>query len=62
MARADVSRQLDTRALRNVRVSADRTHVEVVLAGEVHLTLLRLLAREPFVVEVRARAVPRRSS
>jgi uncharacterized membrane protein len=61
-ARADVARQLDTRALRAVRVAADRTHVEVVLAGEVHLSLLRLLAREPFVVEVRARAVPRRSS
>lgn len=62
IARTDVARQFDTRALRDVRVAADQTHVEVLVVGEVHLSLLRLLAPDAFVVEVRARAVPRRSS
>ena len=61
-ARADLARQHDTRALRGVHVSADREHVQVVVVGEVDLSLLRLLSREPLAVRVRAAAVPRRSS
>jgi hypothetical protein len=61
-ARDDLARQFDTRALRAVQVLADREHVEVVVDGEVELSLLRLLAREPMRVRVHATAVPRRST
>lgn len=60
-ARDSLARQLDTQALRSFRVSADREHVDVVVDGEVDLSLLRLLAREPMRVQVHATAVPRRS-
>jgi len=60
-ARDDLARQFDTRALRGFRVFADREHVEVVVDGDVDLSLLRLLAQEPMRVQVHATAVPRRS-
>lgn len=60
-ARDDLARQLDTRSLRSFRVFADRERVEVVVDGDVDLSLLRLLAEEPMRVQVHATAVPRRS-
>jgi hypothetical protein len=60
-ARDSLAGQFDTRSLRSVRVFADREHVEVVVDGEVDLSLLRLLVREPMRVQVHATAVPRRS-
>jgi hypothetical protein len=60
-ARADLARQLDTRSLRASRVFADVEHVEVVVDGEVDLSLLRLLAQAPMRVQVHATAVPRRT-
>ena len=60
-ARDHLAHQDDTRSLRAVQVFADTDHVEVLVDGEVDLSLLRLLAREPMRVRVRATAVPRRS-
>ena len=60
-ARDSLAGQFDTRSLRSVRVFADREHVEVVVDGEVDLSLLRLIAQEPMRVQVHATAVPRRS-
>jgi hypothetical protein len=60
-ARDDLARQFDTGSLRGFHVFADREHVEVVVDGEVDLSLLRLLAQEPMRVQVHATAVPQRS-
>lgn len=60
-ARDQLARQSDTAALRQVHVSADREHVEVVVDGDVDLSLVRLVAQEPMRVQVRATAAPRRS-
>jgi Putative Flp pilus-assembly TadE/G-like len=61
-ARADLHRQLDVAALRTIQVTADEHEVEVVVGGEVDLSILRLLDRGTLVVRVRATAVPRRSA
>jgi Flp pilus assembly protein TadG len=61
-ARSSVAAQLDTGALRSVQVTADPQAVRVVVRGTVGFTLLGLLAHGGFAIEVRATAVPRRSS
>jgi hypothetical protein len=61
-ARADLQRQLDAHALRSVEVHADGNHVEVVVHGDVELSILRLLDQGALAVRVHATAVPRRSA
>jgi Flp pilus assembly protein TadG len=60
-ARAGIARQLDRRALRGVEVRADVDAVTVVVHGNVDFTLLSLLQRGEFAVQVTATATPRRS-
>ena len=60
-ARAGIAAQLDRDALRTVDVRADDEAVTVVVHGEVGFTLLGLLHRGAFEVEVAATATPRRS-
>ena len=62
LARASVSRQLDTRSLRAVEVEATADVVTVVARGRVGLTLLNLLDTADLDVRVTATATPRRSS
>jgi len=62
LARASVSRQLDTRSLRAVEVEATADVVTVVARGRVGLTLLNLLDTADLEVRVTATATPRRSS
>ena len=61
-ARSSLSSQLDTAALRAVDVDATERSVTVVVRGNVTFSLLGLLARGDFDVEVSATAAPRRSS
>ncbi len=61
-ARSSLSSQLDTAALRAVDVDATARSVTVVVRGNVTFSLLGLLARGDFDVEVSATAAPRRSS
>lgn len=61
-ARAHASRQLDTAALREVDVSADRDAVTVVVRGEIGFTLLGVLGPDDALpVRVTATATPRRA-
>jgi hypothetical protein len=60
-ARANISRQLDRAALRDVDVWATRDAVTVVVHGHVDLSLLRLLPTADLEVQVTATATPRRS-
>ena len=62
LARASVSRQVDTRSLRAVEVEATADVVTVVARGRVGLTLLNLLDTADLDVRVTATATPRRSS
>lgn len=61
-ARSSLSSQVDTAALRAVDVDATERSVTVVVRGNVSFSLLGLLARGDFDVEVSATAAPRRSS
>jgi hypothetical protein len=61
-ARSSLSSQLDTAALRAVDVDASARSVTVVVRGNVTFSLLGVLARGDFDVEVSATAAPRRSS
>jgi len=61
-ARSSLSSQLDTAALRAVDVDATERSVTVVVRGNVTFSLLGVLARGDFDVEVSATAAPRRSS
>lgn len=61
-ARTNLSTQLDTAAVRGVDVDASERAVTVVVRGNVAFSLLGLLGRGDFDVEVSATAVPRRSS
>jgi hypothetical protein len=61
-ARSSLSNQLDTSALRAADVDATERSVTVVVRGSVAFSLLGLLARGDFDVEVSATAAPRRSS
>jgi Flp pilus assembly protein TadG len=60
-ARTNLSNQLDTAAVRGVDVDATDRAVTVVVRGNVAFSLLGLLGRGDFDVEVSATAVPRRS-
>lgn len=58
-ARASLAGQLDRRALRSARVSADFDHVTVVVSGSVDFSLLQLVTPgDHFELEVRATAQP----
>lgn len=58
-ARASLAGQLDRRALRSARVSADFDHVTVVVGGSVDFSLLQLVTPgDRFELEVRATAQP----
>lgn len=61
-ARASLERQLDRNALRDADVRATASSVTVVVRGDVSFTLLGLLGRGDFDIEVVATAVPRRSA
>jgi hypothetical protein len=61
-ARSSLSGQADTAALRAVDVEATERSVTVVVRGNVTFSLLGLLARGDFDIEVSATAAPRRSS
>jgi Flp pilus assembly protein TadG len=61
-ARASIERQVDRAALRSFDVRADPEAVTVVVHGDVGFTLLGLLSRGGFAIEVTATATPRRSS
>jgi Flp pilus assembly protein TadG len=62
-ARADVARQLDRSALRDVVVQADPSTVVVVVRGELRFTLLNVVQPSGgFPVRVTAAATPRRTT
>lgn len=62
MATANLAAQTDTDALTSASVTATVDAVTVTLAGEVDLTLFRLLmANQPLEIAVTASASPRRS-
>jgi hypothetical protein len=61
-ARSSLSSQVDTAALRTVDVDATERSVTVVVRGNVSFSLLGLLGRGDFDLEVSATAVPRRSA